>query len=337
MKGVTGVVTIQDLARAVERAGYEARIQLGLRGDRPGRGRAPPAGAAAAPAGTADAAGGRRAHGAAGRADGRHDLRAPLPPHAVDGTAARHPGAVRLRRALLPRRLEGPAGEVGQHGPAGGARHDRGLLLQLLSAGHARPRRHGPSLLRGLGGRHHAGPARQVPGGPRQARHDRRHPPAHGPAAADGARAARGRQRERDPGERGADRRSGHRPPGRARPGGRQGRGRPQRDRRVADHRREPAGGQGAREPRSRAAPSTAPACWRSRPPRSARTPRCRSIIRMVENAQAGKAPVQRLVDQISAVFVPVVVAHRGGHLCRLDARTTATSSMPSWRPSRCW
>jgi Cu+-exporting ATPase len=31
-------------------------------------------------------------------------------------------------------------------------------------------------------------------------------------------------------------------------------------------------------------------------------------IIRMVENAQAGKAPVQRLVDRISAVFVPIVV-----------------------------
>jgi Cu+-exporting ATPase len=32
-------------------------------------------------------------------------------------------------------------------------------------------------------------------------------------------------------------------------------------------------------------------------------------IIRMVENAQAGKAPVQRLVDRISAVFVPIVIA----------------------------
>jgi len=31
-------------------------------------------------------------------------------------------------------------------------------------------------------------------------------------------------------------------------------------------------------------------------------------IIRMVEDAQAAKAPIQRLVDQVSAVFVPVVI-----------------------------
>jgi cation transport ATPase len=31
-------------------------------------------------------------------------------------------------------------------------------------------------------------------------------------------------------------------------------------------------------------------------------------IIRMVEDAQAVKAPIQRLVDRVSAVFVPVVL-----------------------------
>ena len=32
-------------------------------------------------------------------------------------------------------------------------------------------------------------------------------------------------------------------------------------------------------------------------------------IIRLVENAQSGKAPVQRLVDRVAAVFVPIVIA----------------------------
>jgi Cu+-exporting ATPase len=35
-------------------------------------------------------------------------------------------------------------------------------------------------------------------------------------------------------------------------------------------------------------------------------------IVRLVESAQARKAPIQRLVDQVSAVFVPVVIAIAG-------------------------
>lgn len=32
-------------------------------------------------------------------------------------------------------------------------------------------------------------------------------------------------------------------------------------------------------------------------------------IIRMVQEAQGSKAPVQRIVDKVTAVFVPVVLA----------------------------
>jgi Cu+-exporting ATPase len=43
-------------------------------------------------------------------------------------------------------------------------------------------------------------------------------------------------------------------------------------------------------------------------PAGSARTPSWAQLARLVAQAQAGKAPVQRLADRISAVFVPVVI-----------------------------
>ncbi len=51
-------------------------------------------------------------------------------------------------------------------------------------------------------------------------------------------------------------------------------------------------------------------------------------IIRLVEQAQGAKAPVQALVDKISSIFVPVVLTGRLSHradlgpgVCRLAAR----------------
>jgi Cu+-exporting ATPase len=45
-------------------------------------------------------------------------------------------------------------------------------------------------------------------------------------------------------------------------------------------------------------------------------------IIRMVEDAQAAKAPIQRLVDRVSAVFVPVVLLISAADAARLGPGT---------------
>ena len=59
-------------------------------------------------------------------------------------------------------------------------------------------------------------------------------------------------------------------------------------------------------------------------------------IARLVEAAQSGKAPVQRLADRVSAVFVPVVIVIAladARRLARRSARVPAPRSRP---PSRC-
>ena len=45
-------------------------------------------------------------------------------------------------------------------------------------------------------------------------------------------------------------------------------------------------------------------------------------IIRLVEEAQGSKAPIQRIADQVSARFVPVVIAIAIAFVCRLDRLT---------------
>jgi cation transport ATPase len=46
----------------------------------------------------------------------------------------------------------------------------------------------------------------------------------------------------------------------------------------------------------------------------------------MVESAQAAKAPIQRMVDRVSAVFVPVVLGLRGSR-CSAGLVSPATGS----------
>ncbi|GEM_PF-5498607 len=48
-----------------------------------------------------------------------------------------------------------------------------------------------------------------------------------------------------------------------------------------------------------------------------------RGVIRMVEEAQASKAPIQKLADQVSAVFVPAVIGM--ARAIRLSRRTLGT------------
>ena len=59
-------------------------------------------------------------------------------------------------------------------------------------------------------------------------------------------------------------------------------------------------------------------------------------IARLVEQAQAGKAPVQRLADRVSAIFVPVVIAIALATLAGWLARRLPARRRPSPRRSPC-
>ena len=222
--------------------------------------------------------------------------------------AAGHAGAVLARRALLPRRLEGAARRQRQHGPAGRARHQRRLRPEPVAAVAGATRAHAAPVLRGLGGGDHAGAARQVAGGARQAPDHRRDPRAAGAAARDRARAPR-RRRARRAGGRAGGGRPGRRAPGERLPvDGVVLEGRSHVDESLLTGESLPVAKQAGRPRHRRRDQRRGPAAWCARTAVGAETTLAR-IVRLVESAQAGKAPIQRLVDQVSAVFVPVVLA----------------------------
>ncbi len=223
--------------RRTDRRGREGRLQR-----QPRRRRHAPA--PARPTRQLAGAGRRRVDAAAGRADAAGAVRHRMDALRLAATGARHAGAVLARRALLPRRLEGGARRHRQHGPAGRARHVGGVrAVAVPAAAPHRPRDAAP-VFRRFGRGHHVGAARQVAGDAGQAADHRCDPRAERAAPEHRTRAPR-RRRDRDPDRAVARRRSGARAAGRALAGRRRSRRRPQPCRRIADHRREPAAGQG--------------------------------------------------------------------------------------------
>ena len=99
------------------------------------------------------------------------------------------------------------------------------------------------------------------------------------------------------------------RPPRRTYSGGRRRPGGRQRRRRIGPHRREHPGGQGARRPGQLPRLPTSSGFLRCRASRVGEDTTLAQIIQMVSDAAATKAPIAKVADKVSGVFVPAVIA----------------------------
>ena len=77
---------------------------------------------------------------------------------------------------------------------------------------------------------------------------------------------------------------------------------------RVHDHRGEHAGGEGGRATRSSGRRSTRPGSFEFEATQVGKDTVLAQIIRLVEEAQGSKAPIQRLADVVASFFVPAVI-----------------------------
>ena len=212
----------------------------------------------------------------------------------------------------------GRCGPGRQHGPARGAGHVSGLGFEHRISGSPRRRATNAGLyfetsalvitLILLGKWLEA----------RAKRPDRRGDPrAQGVAPRHGAASVRDGVRDGGGPATGPGRRPRRRPARRAHPRRRDGH-RGQRKRgRVAAHRRKPAGGERTGQPRHGRLDQRRRRLVVETTAIGAETTLAR-IVRLVESAQASKAPIQRLVDRVSAVFVPVVLGIALVTFCRL-------------------
>ena len=249
------------------------------------------------------------------------------------------------RLAVPPRRVGQPPPRRHHHGHAHQHRRARRLRVvgvrPVLGRGrHDRHddgdgrhrRRHRRALPRGGRRRDHVPRRRALPRGPGQAPLGRR--PRRAPVP---RRQGRGAPRRRASDARRSTSCAGHavrRPARRADRHRRRRRGGRVRGRRVDAHRRARAG---RGRPGDAVTGATVNAGGRLvvRATRVGADTALARIARLVEEAQSGKADVQRLADRISAVFVPIVLVLAAGTLAAWLAhrpRRRRTRSPPPWR-----